>query len=478
MYWQQIDALHLILQKMDIQKLIFFEDKFGYGALFWQFFALVSYPFRHWSESNDGSFIFVLRLINLSFQLLTGFVLLEIHRKIYPKLFSLWSFVLFIAFMPGLFFMWKAYSPDYLSAFSFVLCIYLITCFIQNECKCQRYLYSGLFFLGLSFSLKLYNAFFLIGLTPILLIGMFKGKIKFHEKRLIQIFSCLFFLMAGLIIGNLRLLSTPYEYLGLLKLHSSFVNSHEYVHSMPNSVSHIHRFFNWFNNSYSKTYIGLSSRGILSEFFGYPAIILGLLATYFAIIQNKINGFFPTPRGFSPLLLYVSSLMMLSIILLTNRVWTWYLLTPVLLLALSINIVLWQSIEKQNNLSFLKKIISLLFILHVLSSVNNLYAKFIEKKEGSLLAFEQLNSEFLSCVEPYIIKSKSYLNKHIYVPYGFPVKVEANITVYSDNGVLPDVFSSADYIFLRKKHEDSLTGFSSEFKITQCHEDVYFLERT
>ena len=129
--------------------------------------------------------------------------------------------MLFIAFMPGLFFMWKAFSPDYFSAFSFLMAIYLVVYFIQHKEKKSKFLYLAMIFLGISLSLKLYNIFLFASFAPFGLYYIIKKdelRLKMYFR---QAFLCCLSIVVGLIIGNLRLLSTPFEYLALLKMHSS-----------------------------------------------------------------------------------------------------------------------------------------------------------------------------------------------------------------------------------------------------------------
>lgn len=487
-YWQEIDSLQLLLNQSNFFNFVFFKEKFGYGTLFWQIYAFLGYPFRDLSLANDGRFILVLRSINLFFQLLTAYFLTQTHKKWSSSLRSLWTLVLAIAFMPGLLIMWKGYSPDYLSACFFVISIFLASCYLKDSDRSNKYLYFSVLFLGLSTSIKLYIGLFLSIFLLLVFILTISRSIKLNTTHFKIVLISIFISFFGVILGNLRLLSDPSSFVHLISVFSSVVNSIHYINAMPQNEDYLVRFFTWFHNPYSKSFISMSSVGILREFLGYSALLLIFISgflSWFGFRHFKESSLI---RRFI-IVLFASSLITFVItIFITNRVWSWYLLIPVLILALTSNWILWNSIHKDKSNRFKKISYLTLFITHVLTMGYFSREQYLERMNESEDQIKRLSAEYESCVIPFLKKTNYFKNenndqpygfpvKTLYVPYGFPIPVNQYVNVYSTDLDMVNVFGTAKYIFLKGDLNKKLSSFKQNFKISHCQKDVFFLER-
>jgi hypothetical protein len=299
----QDDLRHLHLRDF----LRFWDDRFGYGAAFWQVYAVLSFPFSGWFLHNKGEFMLVLRLITLALQVATVFVSFGIVRRVSSSKASEIILALMLVAMPGLLLTFKPFSPDYLATLTAMLALY--SALRRDEGR--KWEWGCFLLLGAATAFKPYNAMMLLALFPLL-------RQRF-PWRIAVLGSVVGFLGANVGAGL-----HPVAYLRTLSALSAAMNdpSFQSVIHPPGMVS---RVAHWFYNLTGRDK-GSAVSGIFPEFYG-PAILAAIVVVSGVTLKQwrKSDG--------AIILLSGLAILALSIIV-TNRVWTWYVLTPVFLIAI------------------------------------------------------------------------------------------------------------------------------------------------
>ena len=286
-------------------------ETFGYGDLFWQLYAVLTLPFYFLIEPESSLWLCCLRFVTLALQLLTMFMSWRILGLLGCGDKGRICFSLLLLPMNGLLLLYKPFSPDYLTALLMVVAVWVALRF-------NKWAIAGFFLCGLAIAVKLYSVF----LVPICFLLAWKKV----PMRLLA-FSPLL-LLCGFLCANGELVKTGWDpYATKLANLSSEVNAPNYGHAIqpPGAISYISH---WLSNPKGVPY-DINTPGISREYLWWTTIAFGLYSIWILWRHRRWEA------------LAISTISWLTFfitITITNRVWSWYLLTPIILIVITMSI--------------------------------------------------------------------------------------------------------------------------------------------
>ncbi len=312
--FQYLPVLHeyqKALLNTGILSFLTLREPFGYGDLFWQVYAVLTLPFYFVIEPESSLWIFCLRIVTLILQLLTMFVSWRILLLLgCGDRGRIW-FSLLLLPMNGILLLYKPFSPDYLTALLVVTAVWVALRF-------NRWAFASFFLCGAAIAVKLYSVF----LVPVFFFLCWKKV----PVRLLVVSPLL--LLCGFLCANGELANTGWKpYVAKLSNLSSEVNAPNYGHAIqpPGAISYLSH---WLFNSKGVPY-DINTPGITREYLWWTTIAFGLYSIW--ILWHR--------RHWEALTIsLIAWLAFLITITITNRVWTWYLLTPIILIVITMSI--------------------------------------------------------------------------------------------------------------------------------------------
>lgn len=324
-YLFEIDHLQRYLLNFDLFSFFRFPERFGYGNLFFQLYALISLPFAGLKTANSGWFLFVLRSITLFLMLICLCLSFGILSRLSEKpLKSHLVFCVLLLVMPGLLLLYKPFSPDYLSLAFLLSGLFILS---KKTIDLPRFAVSFVL-VGLSVATKLYAILAL----PIFVAALFQVD---RERRRRAAVTGVFAFVLGYLLANSNVFFSGHaniirKFIGLTRT----MASDSYQHAIP-SNGVIDRIASWLSNPNTDSLVGLNSWGVLHEFFSAGILVLATILSAYSLYRwyaafherEPLLAHAILPTGFAAMFLTMAA---------TNRIWTWYLIAPVFLTALGL----------------------------------------------------------------------------------------------------------------------------------------------
>lgn len=116
------------------------------------------------------------------------------------------------------------------------------------------------------------------------------------------------------------------------------------------------------------------------------------------------------------------------------------------------------------------------------------FTQYQQKMDETKKQLTLINTEYKSCVMPFLKKTDFFQNgieyqsygfplKVLYIPYGFPISVNQYVNVYTDDVDTVNIFNTAKYIFLKGDLISKISNVEQDFNVSRCLDGVYYLER-
>lgn len=384
-------------------------EPFGYGSFFWQIYALVSIQYHDFYFTDSGKILLILRTITFICQISTLlFVVLILKRISHKKNFHWVAIItlLFLAPMNGLLLYYKPFSPDYLITLLLIVSIYFLICFCTTKDVKKLHfiaLITGYIIFGMAVGSKPYA----ILLSPILLLPIFWqwakfGKIFWH--KILSSIILFLLLPIGFTLSNLYILQTGINsYYSKLQILNSGMNINDFQHAIqpPGLISRIQHWIFSPTNSYS----GIDTIGISYEYIHvYIYILLCISMVMLAVKFWKKR--YLEPFYLAIILGIISTGCIVLTVLTTNRVWTWYLLPFIYILAIGVGGVAYYALKNKYT------IVAIIFILslHWWILLPGILYEVQTAKENLAVANERVQF-YHECIKPYndvLIKSSAH----------------------------------------------------------------------
>jgi hypothetical protein len=375
-YLSHIKDLQATLKKLDFVQFLSIQEPFGYSDLFFLFFSAISFPFHQLLLDGSGLYLFYIRCINLIFLassfLIARLIIKKISKNNYTNLF-----LLFVYPLPGLFLLYKPFSPTYMGLFFLVCALYFYL---------QKKITISFLFLGLAIAIKIFLAFFLV----LFLIDLKLFKNFFFHLKYIAIVLTAFLLSNPSIFKSIG--SIKMKYIGLHRV----MDNLNYPHAIkPDGI--FFRLINWLDNeSYNRSlnkFIGINTTGFFNEFICFSVTILLIITCAYVIYKLFPNNLCKLEKIIFPFCVFGLWLFMLTF----NRVWTWYLFELIFILGISLPVV--AQFEGKN---FFLALFFMIFINGIYQSFN-LYIKVNEFRQcrinnQSRIMFSDYPPPLLGCL--------------------------------------------------------------------------------
>lgn len=414
-------------------------DPFGYGTLFWQIYSLMSYPFLGEAGNPGSGFLLSLRAITLLLQAGCLGMTWKILGSLGYAGRGQWLAMTLLAPMSGLLLLYKPFSPDYLAAFLILLAWWIA---LRNP----RLIWLVFLLFGAGCATKLTNLLF----VPSVLIALFLYARGFRN---LAIAASAF--LAGFLLSNTDVLmaGTMQPYAERLRGLAAQMNDSDYMHAIK-PASRVNYALTWLMNPNGR-FVDINSPGVTREFLSYPVLLFsaGLIAAFW--------------RSRAILLVGGTGLVILSILILTtNRVWTWYVILPVFLVAMGLAMGL-------ERLSRTRAAILVLAVVccHLWFSVRSLVEK--SQEFYTSRASAEVSDRMLfynQCVLPNRSMIQSSRSDGIVVQFGVPVDpvLRQQAVCMASGSILPCVTSNVRTVLLYKPAPLDDAALQSNFAVSSC----------
>jgi hypothetical protein len=407
-YLPYIAALQDDIRRGDFGSFVSFQDTtFGYGAFFWQLYAIATMPFNKWLVSGNGNFLFVLRLLTLFIQCATALFAFAILRRIASRTTSYLVLAAVLVAMPGLLLTYKPFSPDYLATLLALLSTYAGIRALGRDVILENWLILSSLTFGASVAAKLYNV--MLALPLLMLFGAW---LSYSHHSIRSQIDKLWLAVVGAICGfalcNIGTVIDPKTFYRTLRRLSRLMNSPTYMNAIqpPGLIT---RVSHWFQNPVGTPY-GLNTFGIRSEFFGI--LMLLTMAVTGVLAAQRVRAF---KDLLGPVLLFSGAAILMMSVVMTNRVWSWYLLTPVFLVAIGFAACASFLIADRKAVALA---LAAVIIWHILSGVQGLQAK-AEGAQTGLGDAARLTALYKACSEP-VLARRNLRGDAVILSFGIP----------------------------------------------------------
>lgn len=416
-YLYMIYGVHRSMLNGAIKDLFLYPPHYGYGSIFWIAYGVPSNAFTSYLESESGFFLYVLRLITVLFQCSSALVACKIIQELGSKRLGMLLFFALILFMPGLVLTLKPFSPDYLGVFLILSGIYFLIRGIKSDLEVKLLLLSGIF-LGLASSVKLSNA---IAVTVYIAFGVCYY-LHYGKSILSNFFKGIGAIVCGGAIGFIA--GTPsvvfsvskyYEYLTEVKQ----INNPNNMFALKGGL--FDRFIYWFDNPFTRLFHEFSTVGIRLEYFGYGMVFMILcLISQYLLRKNKRN----LNHSLSLSLVLMGILCILITIALTNRVWTWYIISFIFISSIGVVGLLESFLKDLKSLPSNKRnlifvIVGVIFTSHICYGVVGITTK-IKQSQISEKILAEKNLLRQSCTLQIERDFKNAYDHQFYIDHNVP----------------------------------------------------------
>jgi hypothetical protein len=482
-YWsmQYTHRLQELLADGHWKQVYFLNDGNGYGALFWWVFTLGSYPMADHFLADSGWFLFILRIINLVFHGLSFFYTYKIMRLLRVGRWGIYFSLAALAVMPGLLLTYKPFSSDYLSTFFAIYGVYRLLAAAMNNFSKGELLFSG-FLIGASIGVKINNVSLLLVVASLAVTHFWINK-STYKKILIS--AALFFGggVGGLAFSNPEGVCNPVGRWQQLMRNLKGMQDPSFNHTLHDYDTW--RLLDaWYFRVEGGALHGINTIGIREEFIGRAMLALIVLLVFFSMgrIKTKLRD----PKTLYATSLFFSSLgLLLFICITTNRIWTWYLLTPILLIFAAMSALIDDLVETvktkapASGLVFLG-IVPVVLGIHLYLCCGNLSRKYDEANYERTA--QDLQYQYDNCVVPFKKSHPALSDQEVLIPRYFPFSLRFQ-DEYIDSGyVLKPIQAKTKALFLlpnmatqKELLELSRLGFTKKI---DCGHGIQILERT
>lgn len=335
-YLPEIDIRQKALLRMDLISFFATQEKFGYGDFFFQLYSVLSLPFRFLIANDSPWFLFILRIFTLVFMLgslLFSFKLagLVSRRPSESQLILL----LILCSMPGLFLVYKPFSPDYLSLFM-LLFGFLLICLATKSRSKTSYLF-GFFCIGIGIATKIY-AVLLLPIFYLYALDVSQDRVKIFILSTSALCGGFLAANSSLFFNSPLLFFKKYY---LLAMQMSDVN-YQHAIKLPGLANRIHA---WLDNPETNSLISISTKGISHEFFTVPVLVCIIITIIYYPIKSfdfkcRLTKIFDQLTTHKPYIIcFIATTALVITIMTTNRVWTWYLISPIFFMAIGFSTI-------------------------------------------------------------------------------------------------------------------------------------------
>ncbi len=416
-----------------------FSEPFGYGTLFWQIYSLLSYPFL--GDPNDPSAGFLLSLRTITLFLQAGCLVLTwkiLGALGYAGRGQSIAMAL-LAPMSGLLLLYKPFSPDYLAVFLILLAGWIAL-------RSPRPVWLVFLLIGAGCATKLTNLLLLPAVVTMMLLYR-------RESRNLAVAVPAFLL--GFLLANtdVAMAGTMQPYVERLRGLSAQMNDPAYMHAIK-PASRFNYVLTWLTNSNGR-FVDINSPGIAREFLSYPVLLFSV-GTILAFWRTRaillIGG-----TGLAALF---------AMMVTTNRVWTWYVILPVFLVAMGAAMGL-------ERLSRTRAAIAVVGVVccHLLVSGISLIQKsqaFAESRTAVEVA-ERVHF-YEECVLPNRSLIQALRPDGLVVQFGVPIEPVLNpqTVCWESRSILPCVTPRIKTLLLYKPSPSDHAVLEKEFSVSSC----------
>jgi|GEM_PF-5833237 hypothetical protein len=237
--------------------------------------------------------------------------------------------------MSGLLLLYKPFSPDYLATLLILLAVFLLIKSIINLKKTTTFYVISCICFGLAVGIKL----FVLPLVLLIIVPLLYQQILSLQnitKNIKKLFNGIVYFIVGFIAANSYIIRYGFKnYNDKLEELNIAVISPNFQHAIK-PLGIISRIQHWIYNP-GKTYYDINTIGMSHEiiniflFVGFAILLIYLLIRN--IKQKNQLFYMGLIIGFSGVSLFIIT------IIITNRVWMWYLLSAVYVMAIGFGVV-------------------------------------------------------------------------------------------------------------------------------------------
>ncbi len=305
---------------------------------------------------------------------------------------------------------YKPFSPDYLATFLLLAgLVFAIQAYTKSHAKSVAITWVGAVLTGAAIATKAYNAL----LLPLFILSVWGFGVS-PFNRWPQTLLAFVGGVTGFIISNSSIFTVGTDaFFGKYTRLSEVMNADTYQHAIK-PAGLLNRLIAWWDNPNSTSLVGINTAGISHEFISLPGLIVLTVLVSFAIQTNWRES--KTKGQIAFLLCGFTSV--LATMIATNRVWTWYLISPALITAIAFASL----VGSWNPRKWRMAIVATACAVHIFSMVGPWSHKFSSFIANRKISINEFQDYYTAVIKPYRPLIETLPKGAVFAQYRAPIE--------------------------------------------------------